>query len=139
MSGVMHDVGPYSGLMPEPDPFLEAVCEVASQNAKTYIDFVPFQIDPEVVDKIMVETYAVISSNDVENAIEMVRADERKRIWSRADDPEVIHQLAGAIGGGGTNSMDSYNSDHISAAYRAREILLSIIIGPRPQGENDGQ
>ena len=56
-------------------------------------------------------------------------------IWEAADDPAVIHQLAGAIGGGGPNSMDSYNSDHIGAAYRAREILLSIIIGPRPQGD----
>lgn len=57
--------------------------------------------------------------------------------WERSDDPEVIPALAGTIGGGGPNSMDQHNPDNVAAAYRVREILLSMLIGPRPNGGSE--
>lgn len=58
-------------------------------------------------------------------------------LWQQPDRPEVQKSVAGAIGGGGPNSMDAYNPDNISAAIRANVTLLTMLIGPREDTADD--
>lgn len=121
-------------IQPEPYPFLFKVCDTVGENWTVELDYLPEGVDWDTSDKVLESAYCAISTSSVKRAMEMVRADERADLWRRADDPEVVEKVAGAIGGSGL-PRDKYNSDNIAAAYRAREILLTALLGQRPRPE----
>ena len=120
--------GIYSGLMPEPYPFLFKVCDTVDEDCTVELDYLPDGVDCDTSDKVLEGAHCAISTSSIEKAIEMVRADERAHLWSRADDPEVVE------------AVDSICIVHGMSRTESEgliETVLAALIGPRPQGEEE--